>query len=882
MSWTLLVNSLGVGTGATVLALLAGFAVAMAAVASARWRGAVLACAAASLAMPPFLAANAWLDLMAGWRATGAPETVALRSLPLTALVLATLLWPITTFLVLGAWSKLRNEHLEAEPMMRGGRLVGRLLLPAARYELGIAGVVTLALALANFTVPTLFQVRVFTEEFWIRFNTQFDTAGALRAAWPLLLLPLALLVLMRGRDVMWPRRRPVVDADLLARQLCGWQPVAAVVTVLWNTLSIGFPLAKISFAKRTWTELPGAIDAGGNAIANSVVAAAGTATLLAALSLISTDRTSDGRGRVAPRIVRWLGLAVPCAGWIIFLLPGVVLGVALIWAFNRPVLDGLYHSTGIVLTALAVRYLAPARALVAQASASVDTELADAARSAGAGRWRVFRDVRWPQMRDGVAAAWYAVYLLCLWDVETVVLIQPPGGETLALRIFNLLHYGHAAQVNALCVVMLGLAIAPLAAWCVWRKVSVRRTTYDVRRSTRLGTWLALGAMVFAGGAFCGCSPGVPSDTTPLDSKLFSSVQVIGSRGVAPGHFNKPRSLVCDRDDNLYVADITGRIQKFSPDGRWLLQWQMPQTDLGKPKGMGLDPDGNIIVVEPHYMRVNHFTPEGKLAARWGVKGTNAGQFILPRGITVSSRGDFYVSEYTVVDRVQRFAFVPVAADVRSPRPSGLPAGPLTGLPVPFRWFGSEGKLGPAYVGCRMTGGWGAPGLATGEFNRAEGLGIGPRDEVFVADSCNHRIQVFDADGKFLRTHGRAGSTAGALSYPYDIRVDAQGLQFVCEFGNSRVSLFDAQDRLVETIGGPGAAPGRFANPWAVALDSKGNLYVADSQNHRVQKLVRRSPVAADVRRLHISPSTVTADAKTEIDQSLLTSATAQARTRP
>ena len=820
MSWTLLIHSLGVGTGATVLALVVGFAIAMAAAASARWRGTILACAAASLAMPPFLAANAWLDLTADWRATGAPETVALRSLPMTAWVLATLLWPITTFLVLGAWSKLRTEHLEAEPLMRGGRLVRRLLLPAASGELGIAAVTTLALALANFTVPTLFQVRVFTEEFWIRFNTQFDTLDALRAAWPLLLLPLALLVLMRGRDLMWLRRRPAVDADLLARQLGGWQPVAAVVTVLWTASGLGFPLAKLSFAKRTWTELPGAIDAGGNALTNSVVAAAGTATLLTALSLISAGRTADGPGPGSSRLVRWLGQAVSGAGWIVFLLPGVVLGVALIWVFNRPVLDGLYHSTGIVLTSLAVRHFAPARALVQQAAASIDTELADAARSAGGGRWRVFKDVLWPQMRGGVAAAWYAVYLLCLWDVETVVLIQPPGGETLALRIFNLLHYGHAAQVNALCVVMLGLAVAPLAVGYVWRKL-------DVRRSTRFGTGLALGAMGLAAGTFCGCSQGPPSDTTPIDSRLFSAVQVIGTRGVAPGQFNKPRSLVCDRDDNLYVADITGRIQKFSPDGRWLLQWQMPQTDLGKPKGMGLDPAGNIIVVEPHYMRVNHFTPEGKLVARWGVKGTEAGRFILPRGIAVSSRGEFYVSEYTVVDRVQRFG------PLHGSKTATPPDSPGATLPP------------PAFLQV-----WGAPGLAAGEFNRAEGLGIGPRDEVFVADSCNHRIQVFDADGKFLRTHGRAGSTAGALSYPYDIRVDAQGLQFVCEFGNSRVSLFDAQDRLVETIGGPGAAPGRFANPWAVALDSKGNLYVADSQNHRVQKLVRRS-VAADVRRL-------------------------------
>ena len=81
-----------------------------------------------------------------------------------------------------------------------------------------------------------------------------------------------------------------------------------------------------------------------------------------------------------------------------------------------------------------------------------------------------------------------------------------------------------------------------------------------------------------------------------------------------APGQFNKPRSLACDRADNLYVADVTGRIQKFSPDGRFLLQWQMPQTDLGKAKGMSTDPAGNILVVEPHYQRVNHFSGDGRL----------------------------------------------------------------------------------------------------------------------------------------------------------------------------------------------------------------------------------------------------------------------------
>jgi DNA-binding beta-propeller fold protein YncE len=137
----------------------------------------------------------------------------------------------------------------------------------------------------------------------------------------------------------------------------------------------------------------------------------------------------------------------------------------------------------------------------------------------------------------------------------------------------------------------------------------------------------------------------------------------------------------------------------------------------------------------------------------------------------------------------------------------------------------------------------WGKPGTAPGEFNRAEGIAVDRQDRVYVADSCNHRIQVFDADGKFLRTYGHAGSGVGELSYPYDICVDAEGRQYVCEFGNSRIQVFDANDRPIEIIGGPGGAPGEFANPWAIALDSRGNLYVADAMNHRVQKLIRRAP---------------------------------------
>jgi DNA-binding beta-propeller fold protein YncE len=304
------------------------------------------------------------------------------------------------------------------------------------------------------------------------------------------------------------------------------------------------------------------------------------------------------------------------------------------------------------------------------------------------------------------------------------------------------------------------------------------------------------------------GCSEDTAS-SRDVPSKFFSRVEVIGERGVGIGEFNKPRSVAVDHSNNVYAVDMTGRVQKFSPDGRYLLSWRMHKDDPGKvkgePKGMGTDNDGNIIVVEPHYQRLSLFKPDGTRLEIWGQRGTAPGLLIMPRAVAVNSHGDYFVPEYSEVDRIQEFS-------------------------------GKDKHLIQVI---------GQPGPANGEFDRAEGICVDAQDRLYVADSCNHRIQVFSPDGKFLRAYGHAGSGPGEFSYPYDIRVDKAGRQYVCEFGNSRIQVFDASDHFLEIIGGPGAEPGQFANPWSIAFDSEENLYVADSQNHRVQKFIRRKEVA-------------------------------------
>jgi ABC-type Fe3+ transport system permease subunit len=793
MNWLLLKNSLVVAGATTAVSVAVGSIAALWLCGlSAKWRRLWLSLAVVSAALPPFLVTNTWLDLAGQGGVLRNWLPVSIYTIKGTVWILALVLWPLSSIFVLGALQKIQPHQLEADPLLRGWPLIRWLLLPVSRPALAQAAVLTFVLALNNFAVPAILQTKIFPAELWVSFNTTFDYAAALKLCWPLLLTPAVLLIAFGRAVVRWPRVRAGAGSDLIRGRLGPLLfDMAGTVTMIALLLSVAVPLGQLVTSARTWAELGDAFAAGHAAVRNSFVFAALAAS------------TCTGLGCI---LWRWRAGAVL---WVPFLLPGVLLGIGLIYLLNRPGLDWFYQSIFIVLLALTIRYAALGWFGVRGAMGMVDSRLVDFARLNGATRGEMFRYVHWPQMKPELGAVWLVLYLLCLWDVETLVLIVPPGCETLALRTFNLLHYGHNAQVNALCLLLLGLAVLPLLAWEL-SSISSRLFLHSApsgqealrpsgpSQAFSRSILIAMAPILLSGS---GCQPGATANGAPVQSRFFSRVVIIGSRGTALGHFNKPRSLAVDVHDNLYVVDMTGRVQKFSSNGVYLTSWQMPETEKGKPKGMCCDRASNIVVVEPHYNRVNHFSPDGKLVAQWGIAGTNSGQLCLPRAAVADSHGDILVCEYTLVDRVQKFS----------------------ALGKQFRsTFGQSGR-GP------------------GEMNRPEGLGIDSQDRIYVADSCNHRIQVFSDEGWFLRSYGQAGSGVGELSYPYDVQVDRAGYQFVVEFGNSRVQIFDPEGKPVEILGGVGAAPGQFSNPWSEALDSAGNLYVADSQNHRVQKFVRR-----------------------------------------
>ncbi|RLS90769.1 MAG: hypothetical protein DWI11_12340, partial [Planctomycetota bacterium] len=104
------------------------------------------------------------------------------------------------------------------------------------------------------------------------------------------------------------------------------------------------------------------------------------------------------------------------------------------------------------------------------------------------------------------------------------------------------------------------------------------------------------------------------------------------------------------------------------------------------------------------------------------------------------------------------------------------------------------------------------------------------------------YRIIAFSPDGVERWRFGTYGLEEGSFIYPTDIACTADGELFVSEYGsNDRIQVFDAQKKFVRAFGSFGNDAGQFARPQSIAWsESRQELYVADSVNGRVQVFTR------------------------------------------
>ena len=130
----------------------------------------------------------------------------------------------------------------------------------------------------------------------------------------------------------------------------------------------------------------------------------------------------------------------------------------------------------------------------------------------------------------------------------------------------------------------------------------------------------------------------------------------------------------------------------------------------------------------------------------------------------------------------------------------------------------------------------FGKKGSGEGMLNNPMGVAVTAKDEVVVADNQNHRVQVFDSNGTFLRSFGHKGENAGEFKNPTGIAIDKDRNILVSENCNHRVQIFSWEGRHLGSFGGEGSLDSQLLNPWGLSLDSNGNVIVADTGNKLIK----------------------------------------------
>lgn len=256
--------------------------------------------------------------------------------------------------------------------------------------------------------------------------------------------------------------------------------------------------------------------------------------------------------------------------------------------------------------------------------------------------------------------------------------------------------------------------------------------------------------------------------------------------------------------DGDICVTDwVANAVRRFTPDGT---EWRDATiTGVSSPAGVCLTLAGHLAVVcrgDETCVRV--YTTHGEFVSVFGEHGCGAGQLHVPVGIALDLDGHLVVCD-AGNNRLQ--VFTPTGVFLRT-----------LGDPEP----------GYADAAEKQRAGWLA---RDGHFSSPYGVAVHPRTgHYYVADTCNHRIQVVSREGAFIRKWG-------TLRCPEGICVDADGTVFCAAWSEHRVQVFTSDGVSLGEIGCPGKQRlGHFWGPLGVAVDAAGRVYVADAVNSRVQ----------------------------------------------
>jgi DNA-binding beta-propeller fold protein YncE len=253
------------------------------------------------------------------------------------------------------------------------------------------------------------------------------------------------------------------------------------------------------------------------------------------------------------------------------------------------------------------------------------------------------------------------------------------------------------------------------------------------------------------------------------------------------------------DSTGKIYAADqAVGAVFVFDPANkdRVELIGNGRQANFAMIVGVALDDNDRLFVSDAKLHRVLTFNPKHELEASIGMD-----ELVRPGGIALDRENRFLY----VVDAGQDVVDVFDADTFRLLRQIGKPSK-------------KHNQTDP------------------GTFSLPECVALDKDGNVYVTDTFNNRVEIFDADGRFVSMFGKNGDGPADLQRPKGIAVDGDGHIWVVDAAQDRVKVFNDKGRLLIYMGDHGYYPGQFMGAWGIAVDQFNRVIVSETFPGRVQ----------------------------------------------
>ncbi len=405
------------------------------------WRWFFLALAS----LPPALHALAWMTA-AGWLnrllAPAGLAPIFLRGWGWLIWVQTMAFLPLTTGLSLIGFERLPAQQWETACLYgTPWKAFWKAAFPQAKPYLLASGGILFLLSLTDFNLPSLFQVNVYALEIFTEFNVSAEAGSAFLYALPLCLItvPAGLLTSSRIRCILStsaPRQQARPDFVWPF----GWEALQNLALFMLG-LQVCVPALTLLLTAGSFNECIASVVPAGQELLTSF-----QISLLTAVFSLPFMLWGAGFMRRSSACAR--------AGWVILSLllamPAPLTGIGLIAVWNHPGWP-VYGTLMMPVLALLARWL-PYAVIVALVQVQrIEKGLMEAERVFHSGWLKSWLLVYLPLLAPGLLAAFFLVMALSLGELGATLLVLPPGKGTLAVRLYNYLHYGAAQTVSAL-----------------------------------------------------------------------------------------------------------------------------------------------------------------------------------------------------------------------------------------------------------------------------------------------------------------------------------------------------------------------------------------------------------------------------------------------